>query len=87
MVTVWQCNINGDKLDLRVVNPVFIGDFMASKLDSMGNWGNNSSIESSCKELGISLSFVLLAAPQRTKRQDTAVFCQFFDTESSFVAD
>ena len=23
----WQCNLNEDKLDFRVVNPVFSGDF------------------------------------------------------------
>ena len=34
LVTVWQCNLNGDKLDFRVVNPVFSGDFIARILDS-----------------------------------------------------
>ena len=31
---LWQCNLNGDKLDFRVVNPVFSGDFIARILDS-----------------------------------------------------
>ena len=31
---LWQCNLNRDKLDFRVVNPVFSGDFIASILDS-----------------------------------------------------
>jgi len=43
-------NLNGDKLDLRVVNTVLSGDFTASVLDSgsngvsnsVGNWSSNS---------------------------------------------
>lgn len=37
LVTVWQCNLNGDKLDFRVVNLVVSGDFIVSILDS-GTW-------------------------------------------------
>ena len=63
---LWQCNLNGDKLDFRVVNPVFSGDFIARILivalnrvcnSSSSYWSN--SMSSISNVLRISLGFSL----------------------------
>ena len=63
---LWQCNLNRDKLDFRVVNPVFSGDFIARILivalnrvcnSSSSYWSN--SMSSISNVLRISLGFSL----------------------------
>ena len=65
---LWQCNLNGDKLDFRVVNPVFSGDFIARILivalnrvcnSSSSYWSNIMSSISNVLRISLGFSLTL----------------------------